>query len=106
MHLEIKSPVDSMIKLAENQNPSIQKQARSIGRKIHYQLNEWIQTDKNFTKPASVDKVLTVVDLFDVSVREKHQMQTGIQATVQNAAVTSETPTVTKIMFINNIKNR
>ena len=82
-HLEVKGPVDSMIKLAEKQRPSIRKQARSIGRKIHYQLNEWAQTDKKITKPASADKVLTVVDLFNVSVGEKHQMQTTIQAEAQ-----------------------
>lgn len=105
-HLEVKGPVDSTIKLAENQRPSIRKQARSIGRKIHYQLNKWIQTDQKVTKPASADKVLIVVDLFNVSVGEKHQMQTGIQAEAQKAAVTRETPTVMNLIFINNIINR
>jgi len=73
-HLEIKGPVDSRIKLAANQPSSIRKQAQSIGRKIHYQLNEWVKTDKQVTKPESAAKVLTVVDLFNVSVEEKHQM--------------------------------
>lgn len=105
-HLEIKGPVDSRIKLAANQPPSIRKQARSIGRKIHYQLNEWVKTDKKVTKPESGAKVLTVVDLFNVSVEEKHQMQTSIQAAAEKAAVTRQAPTVMNIKYINNVINR
>lgn len=105
-HLEIKGPVDSSIKLAANQIPSIRKQARSIGRKIHYQLNEWVKTDKQVTKPESAAKVLTVVDLFNVSVDEKHQMETSIQAAAEKAAVTRQAPTVINIKYINNVINR
>ena len=105
-HLEIKGPVDSRIKLAANQTHSIKKQARSIGRKIHYQLNEWVKTDRQVTKPESAAKVLTVVDLFNVSVDEKHQMQTSIQAAAEKAAVTRQAPTVINIKYINNVINR
>lgn len=105
-HLEIKGPVDSRIKLAANQPASIRKQARSIGRKIHYQLNEWVKTDKQVTKPESAAKILTVVDLFNVSVDEKHQMWTSIQAAAENAVETRQAPTVMNIKYINNVINR
>ena len=73
-HLEIKGPVDSRIKLAANQPPSLKKQSRSIGRKIHYQLNVWVNSDKKITKPESSAKILTIVDRFNVLVDEKHQI--------------------------------
>ena len=105
-HLKIKGPVDSSIKLVSNQRPSIRKQARAIGKKIHFQLNELVNTDKRITKPENSGKILTVVNLFNVSVDEKHKMQTTIQVEAEKASVTRQAPTTMNIIYINNVVNR
>ena len=107
--LEIKGPVDSIINKAEGVSGSIKRQARQVGRKINYQVNEWSKKptskDKALISVTNSNKVLVVVDLFDVSVGEKNQMQRDIKESAR-AVAKSRNNTEPKIQFINNVINR
>ena len=102
-HLEIKGPVGQQIKLANDQRPSIAKQAKKIAKKITYQTNLW--TNDNSTAAGQITpvpnqdpkKILVVTDLFDVPNPEKAVMQ---------QAITSHLTGQENTIFINNITNR
>lgn len=86
-HLEVKAPVDSRIRVEEGNRSSVNKQGKPIGKKIHVQVNNWVNTDKLVTKPMSDDKVLVAVDLFNVSTADKNKMVSAIQTGANNRAV-------------------
>ena len=99
-HLEIKGPVGSEIRKSAGLGPSIPKQGKKIGFKIRNQLNYWFNpnTDKSgVTQPEGRNKVLVVIDLFDVPSAEKAQIESSI-----NLGLKGEHP----ILFINNQMNR
>jgi hypothetical protein len=101
-HVEIKNPVGSAIKIANNQKGSIAKQGKKIGAKIVYQQNFWSNTAKtseieniNLTAslPQSTNNILGLVDNFDVPSSEKAFMEASVLKGSQNN---------TNITFLNN----
>lgn len=74
INVEIKNAVGSAIKAVEGNDPSVEKQGRSIGEKHIKQLKKW----KDLGKIQDPNKVLTVMDLFDVPVSAKPEMQAAI----------------------------
>ena len=101
-HVEVKNPVGSAIKIANDQKGSINQQGKKIGAKLVYQQNYWSNTTKiNELKnlnpaaslPQSPNNVVGVVDNFDVPSSEKAFMEASILKGSQNN---------TKIVFLNN----
>nr|QYB19232.1 hypothetical protein [Climaconeis cf. scalaris]QYB19345.1 hypothetical protein [Climaconeis cf. scalaris] len=86
-HVEVKNPVGSAIKLANNQTRSIARQGKEIGKKIIYQQKYWSNPNEtsnienlNLTAslPQSPNNTLGVVDYFDVPSTEKAFMEGNI----------------------------
>lgn len=86
-HVEVKNPVGSAIKIANNESGNINKQGKKIGDKLEYQRNYWSNPDKTNTiknlnpdawLPESADKVLGVIDNFYVPPNEKAFMEASI----------------------------
>ena len=104
IHIEVKGPVGSAIKLVENGDPSVAAQGKSIGEKLPDQIAKWIRSDK-ITPIESPLKVLVVVDLFDVPMSEKAPMQAAIDSGLEQGVreAGSLKPMIT---FINNVRNR
>jgi hypothetical protein len=99
-HLEIKNPVGSEIKKANELPPSVTKQGKKIEFKIRNQLNYWFNPETDITqitKPESRDNLVVAVDCFDVPVAEKPVMEAAIEFGLKN----EHTP-----IFFNNIQNR
>ena len=101
-HVEVKNPVGSAIKIANGQKGSIAKQGKKIGAKLVYQQNFWSNTTKTSeienlnptaSLPQSPNKVLGVVDNFDVPSSEKAFMEASVLKGSQNN---------TDIKFFNN----
>ena len=101
-HVEIKNPVGSAIKIANNQKGSIVAQGKKIGIKIVYQQNFWSNTTKTSqlknlnptaSLPQSPNNTLGVVDNFDVPSTEKAFMEASVLRGSQNN---------TNIIFLNN----
>jgi hypothetical protein len=100
-HVEIKNPVGSAIKIANNQKGSIVAQGKKIGKKIIYQQNFWSNTTetselKNLNPTASLpqspNNTLGLVDNFDVPSTEKAFMEASVLRGSQNS---------TNIIFLN-----
>lgn len=87
-HIQVKSPVGSEIRKEQSLTPGIEKQGKLIGKKIPRQISNWI-TDPKFkdkiTRPNSPNKVLVVVDLFDVPVNKKDKMKRAVDKGYTNA---------------------
>lgn len=103
IHVEAKGPVGSAIKIAEKNDPSIDRQGKSIAMKLPKQISRWID-NVEITPLKSPRQVLVVFDLFDVPVSEKGQMQRSIELGLGQAF--SKTDPMPMILFINNIRNR
>lgn len=99
-HVEVKNPVGSAIKKANNLSGSIGRQGKNIGLKIAYQKNYWSNTnrtsqiknlDPTSSLPQSPDNVLGLVDNFDVTPSER--AEESVLRVSQND---------TNIVFLNN----
>jgi hypothetical protein len=101
-HVEVKNPVSSAIKIANNQSASIAKQGRDIGKKIIYQQKYW--SDKTLTSqleglrpeaslPHFPNNTFGLVDFFDVPPSEIPVMEANIVKGSKNN---------TNVVFINN----
>lgn len=102
IHVEVKNPVGSAIKIANSQKGSITKQGKKIGAKLVYQQNYWSNTTKTSelenlnptaSLPQSPKNLLGVVDNFDVPSSEKAFMEANVLKGSQNK---------TNIIFLNN----
>lgn len=65
------------------------------------QIKKWTQNGKI----SSPNRVITLMDLFDVPVFEKSQMQGSINTGLSNG-VQNSGPFMPKIIFMNHIRNR
>lgn len=104
-YIEIKNPVSTAIKIANDQDPSISRQGKKIGAKLIYQKNFWsdesktsklVNLDANAPLPKSPDNVLGLVDSYDVPLLEKPIME----ETILNGSKNDP-----NLVFINNNRN-
>lgn len=106
-HLEIKGPVDSLIRFKQGLSTAISKQSKDIGRKCQKQSQKWASEDWRvekqvvMTPPSSPDKVLIVVDLLDVSYEEQEPMKKGIKGSIENEASNKSQTPHKHLMFLN-----
>lgn len=101
-HAEVKNPIGSAIKIANNQKGSVAKQGKKIGAKFVYQQNFWSNPDETSdiqnlnptaSLPQSPKNLLGVLDNFDVPFSEKPLMEQSVLKGSQNN---------TNILFLNN----
>lgn len=100
--VEIKGPVGSAIKAADGDDPSVLRQGKSIGKKHIKQMDNWTRNGKI----ESPKQVVTVIDMYDVPVGEKPEMQVAIKAGIKEGVQNYGSLMPKKIIFMNHIRNR
>lgn len=100
-HLDIKAPVDSIVKLAENERSSIRKQARRISRKINFQAGHWCQPNENVTVSNSSEKIIFGIEMISVSPEEKPLMQCNITNMTEHISKQKDVPKPPNLHFMN-----
>ena len=104
-HVDAKNAVGSAILEATDQDPSLTKHGRNIGRRSLWQKKFWANREKtsklpniklDADLPQHSDNSLTLVDCFDVPIAEKP---------IVEQVITSSTRNDPNIVFLNNVTN-
>jgi len=106
-HLEIKGPVDPLIRFNQGMSGSVARQSKEIERKSQKQPQHWVSEEWRvekkimMTPPYSPNKVLLVFDLLDVSFDEQGHLQEGIEESIKREAKNKSQNPHKHLMFFN-----